>query len=105
MLTVVRGDLHTAIRSHVYYFRADSSTPASLLPREVVADGTIGVTMVGSMTPLQKTATYRRCDGRVPRLKAWYGSNNDLLGTVHVRREFFREGGLCANPSCPRTIQ
>ncbi|KAF1776901.1 hypothetical protein GQ600_5978 [Phytophthora cactorum] len=39
--------------------------------------------MVGSMTPLQKTATYRRCDGRVPRLKAWYGSNNDLFGTVH----------------------
>ncbi|KAF1793289.1 hypothetical protein GQ600_2610 [Phytophthora cactorum] len=98
LLTVVRGGLHTAIRSHVYYFRADSSTPASLLPREVVADGTIGVTMVGSMTPLQKTATYRRYDGRVPRLKAWYGSNNDLFGMVHVRREFFREGGLCANP-------
>lgn len=69
MLSIVRGGRHTTIRAHAYYFRAGPSTPASLLPREVVADGTIGVTMVGSMTSLQKATTYWRYAARVDRLE------------------------------------
>ncbi|ETM46468.1 hypothetical protein L914_08643 [Phytophthora nicotianae] len=68
MLTVVRGGNHSAIRAHAYYFRAVPSTPASLLPREVISDGTIGVTMIGSMTPQQKAATFKQYNVRVPRL-------------------------------------
>lgn len=82
MLAVVRGGHHTAIRAHAYYFRADPAPPASLLPREVVADGTIGVTMVGFMTSKQKAATFKRYDVRVPRLVAqlkWYTENNELF--------------------------
>ncbi|ETO75398.1 hypothetical protein F444_09001 [Phytophthora nicotianae P1976] len=93
MLTVVRGGNHSAIRAHAYYFRAVPSTPASLLPREVISDGTIGVTMIGSMTPQQKAATFKQYNVRVPRLISlleWYRSNNCVFNAVRVNDNIIR---------------
>lgn len=91
MLSVVRGGRHTAIRAHAYYFRADPTTPAAMLPREVVSDGTIGVTIVGCMTPHQKAATFKRYNVRVQRLEdqmKWYKDNNILFKTVRTSPSF-----------------
>ncbi|KUF86230.1 hypothetical protein AM588_10003254 [Phytophthora nicotianae] len=93
MLTVVRGGNHSAIRAHAYYFRAVPSTPASLLPREVISDGTIGVTMIGSMTPQQKAATFKQYNVRVPRLISlleWYRFNNCVFNAVRVNDNIIR---------------
>lgn len=86
-MAVVQGGKHSAIRSHAYYFRAAPSPPAGLLPREVISSGTIGVTMVGCITPAQKAATMKRYNARVPRLLEqlqWYRDHNDLYKPVAV---------------------
>lgn len=65
-IAVVQGGKHMSIRAHAYYFRAEPSPLAGLLPQEVVSKGTIGVTMVGCMTPTPKAKTMERYQVSVP---------------------------------------
>ncbi|KAF1784187.1 hypothetical protein GQ600_1573 [Phytophthora cactorum] len=69
LLCVVRGWRHALLRSHAYFFRADPAPPAQILPRNVVSDGVIGVTMVGATTPAQKAASLKAYEVRIQRLR------------------------------------
>ncbi|KAG6951413.1 hypothetical protein JG688_00013744 [Phytophthora aleatoria] len=77
-ISVVRGGKDASLRSHAYFFRAD-------LPRKVISERVIGVTIVGAMTPAQKAATLKAYDIRVPRLRQqseWYHDNNNLYANI-----------------------
>ncbi|ETN06973.1 hypothetical protein PPTG_12945 [Phytophthora nicotianae INRA-310] len=84
-ISVVRGGKHSSLRSHAYFSRADPAPPAQLLPRDVISDGVVGVTMVGSTTPAQKAAALKAYDVRISRLSQqlkWYRGNNDLYSNI-----------------------
>ncbi|GMF56890.1 unnamed protein product [Phytophthora fragariaefolia] len=86
-MAVVQGVKQSAIHSHAYYFRADPSPPAGLLPHEDISTGTIGVTMVGCITLAQKAVMMKRYNARALRLLEhlqWYRDHNDLYKPLTV---------------------
>ncbi|ETL99505.1 hypothetical protein L917_03663 [Phytophthora nicotianae] len=90
-ISVVRGGKHSSLRSHAYFFRADPAAPAQMLPRDVVSEGVIGVTMVGALTTAQKATTLKKYDVRVKRLREqldWYKKNNELYRSVSEQPEW-----------------
>lgn len=58
-VSVVRGGRHSSIRSHAYVFRAVPTTPANLVPNDVLSCGNLRFQMVGPFTPEQRLATGR----------------------------------------------
>ncbi|POM80230.1 Hypothetical protein PHPALM_1963 [Phytophthora palmivora] len=96
-MSVVRGGKHASLRSHVYFFRADPTPPAHMLPVDIVSEAIFGVSMVGALTPMQKTSTTKKYDVRVSRLKEqllWYKTNNRLYANIeeHANWETTIEG-------------
>ncbi|OWZ07500.1 hypothetical protein PHMEG_00020100 [Phytophthora megakarya] len=84
-ILIVRGGKYASLRPHSYFFRADPAPPAQMLPRNVVSEGIIGVTIVGATTTHQKAATLKAYDVRVSRLREqlkWYRENNHLYTNV-----------------------
>ncbi|POM81938.1 Hypothetical protein PHPALM_34 [Phytophthora palmivora] len=84
-ISVVRGGKHSSLRSHAYFFRAEPAPPAQILPRDVVTQGLIGVTIVRAMTPEQQATTLKQYDVRVSRLQDqldWYKKNNHLYANI-----------------------
>ncbi|KUF81853.1 Neutral zinc metallopeptidase [Phytophthora nicotianae] len=90
-ISVVRGGKHASLRSHAYFFRANPAPPAQILPRDVVSEGVIGVTIVGAMTSAQKAATLKKYDVRLSRLRQqlrWYKEHNHLYKYVEEQEDW-----------------
>ncbi|OWY96514.1 hypothetical protein PHMEG_00033201 [Phytophthora megakarya] len=73
-ISVVQGGKHSSL-----FFRAD---PAQMLPVDIATEGSVGVTLVGSMTPMQKAVACTRYDVRISRVNeqlTWYRYDNNRL--------------------------
>ncbi|KAF1786571.1 hypothetical protein GQ600_5064 [Phytophthora cactorum] len=84
-ISVVRGGKHALSISRVF-FRADPAPPAQRLPRDVVAETVVAVTMVGATTPAQMPATLKIYDVCVLRLRKhldWYRMNNQMFSNIN----------------------